>query len=143
MGLHKNIETPEILYDLFKQFKKWIVKNPIIEKVVHNKTGEIIDLEKQRPMTWERFDCFVNDLGIIQDLEDYRQNTDGRYEDFKGVVSRIRKEMYSNKFEGAAVNIFNSNIIARDLGLKDHSVNEIEDKRKTISELFPDFDEEN
>jgi hypothetical protein len=142
MGLHKNIKTPEELWELFIEFVKWIEKNPIIEKVVHSKTGAIIDLDKQRPLTWSRFDTWVMDKGIIQDLEDYRQNTDGRYEEFKGITSRIRKVMYANKFEGASVNIFNANIIARDLGLKDHTVNDINDKRKSISELFPNFNEE-
>ncbi len=141
VGRPKNIETPEELWKLFLKFLKWIEANPIIEKVVHNKTGEIIDLEKQRPLTWARFDTWVFDQDIISDLEDYRQNREGRYSEFGGIISRIRNIMYANKFEGASVNIFNANIIARDLGLKDHTSNEIQDKRKTIAELFPDFDE--
>lgn len=141
MGLHKNIKTPEELWKLFQEFKKWLYENPLIDIQVHNKTGELIQVPKQRPLTWERFDTWIMDKGILQDLEDYRLNTDGRYEEFKGVISRIRKEMYSNKFEGATVNMFNANIIARDLGLKDHTVNELEDKRKSISELFPEIDE--
>lgn len=117
MGLHKKIETPEILWDLFLDFKVWLKNNPMQRNEFNSKMGSIVSIPLERPLTWSRFDCYVNDLGIITDLEDYRLNTDGRYSDFKGVITRINKEMYSDKFEGASAGIYNANIIAKDLGL--------------------------
>ena len=35
------------------------------------------------------------------------------------IIHKIEEIIYNQKFEGAAVGIFNSNIIARDLGLSD------------------------
>jgi hypothetical protein len=119
MGLHKNIETPEILWDLFLDFKEWLKNNPIQRNEFSSRMESIVSIPMERPLTWSRFDCYVNDLGIITDLEDYRLNTDSRYSDFKGVITRINKEMYSDKFEGASAGIYNANIIAKDLGLVD------------------------
>lgn len=118
-GIKKNIETPEEFYDLFSQYKQWAKANPRIENVVLQKVGRVIEVKRERPITWEGFDTWLCSNGIIQDSEDYRLNTDNRYSDFKGVVSRVRKEMYEDKFTGASVNIYNSSIIARDLGLAD------------------------
>lgn len=42
-----------------------------------------------------------------------------------------------NKFEGAALGFFKENIIAREMGLKDHVIQEVEDKRKQIDALYP------
>ncbi|CAL2085057.1 terminase small subunit [Tenacibaculum sp. 190524A02b] len=41
--------------------------------------------------------------------------------DFSKVITRIREIIYTQKFEGAATNLLNPNIIARDLGLSDKS----------------------
>jgi hypothetical protein len=41
--------------------------------------------------------------------------------DFLVVTARIEQIIYTQKFEGAAVGIFNANIISRDLGLIDKS----------------------
>ena len=39
--------------------------------------------------------------------------------DFSDVTTRAERVIYSQKFEGAAAEFLNANIIARDLGLKD------------------------
>ena len=119
MGHRKNIETPDQLWILFLNFKKWLKKNPLFKNEYNAKVGMVVQVPLERPLTWSRFDCYVNDLGIITDLEDYRTNRDGRYTDYGGVITRINREMHADKFEGASVGIFNSNIIARDLGLVD------------------------
>ena len=132
MGSKKNIETPEKLIELFKEFKEWCKSNPRIENVLLAKTGEIIEVPRERPLTWSRFDSWCNDKEIIHDLEDYRTNRDGRYSDYGGVITRIDREMYSDKYEGAAVGIYNPNIIARDLGLADKNETKV-DQKSTIN----------
>lgn len=65
-------------------------------------------------------------------------------EDFIEVTTRAEKVIYDQKFSGAAADLLNANIIARDLGLKDRQ--EVEDvtpdkgdrdkRRSRIKELF-------
>ena len=40
-------------------------------------------------------------------------------EDFMAITTRIKKVIYSQKLEGAAADMLNANIIARELGLAD------------------------
>ena len=119
MGLQKAIKTPEELWILFEDYERDLKAKPMHKYEFNAKVGDLVAIPLERPLTWSRFDDFVYAKGIIQELEDYRQNTGGRYADFKGVVTRINRRMYADKFEGASCGIFNANIIARDLGLTD------------------------
>lgn len=119
MGLHKAIKTEKELWDLFEEYEQDLKGSPKHKYEFNAKLGDLVAIPLERPLTWSRFDDFVYAKGIIQDLEDYRQNTGGRYSDFKGVITRINRRMYADKFEGATCGIFNANIIARDLGLTD------------------------
>ena len=47
----------------------------------------------------------------------YSANRDGRYTDYVPIVSRIRNNCFSQNFKGAAVGLFNANLIAKKLGL--------------------------
>jgi hypothetical protein len=118
MGLHKNIETPEEFLRLFYQFREWHQDQKVLTHQL-SKSGDVVDIKHTPPLTWAAFDSWLFEKQIITDTEDYRQNTDDRYADFKGVVRAINKIMFSQKFEGAAVGAYNANIIARDLGLRD------------------------
>lgn len=75
--------------------------------------------------------CLYLDCG-----KNYLDNfeNDPKNEDFKGIITRIREIIYTQKFEGAAVGAFNANIIARDLGLADKK----EVDRKTTKVKFTD-----
>jgi hypothetical protein len=46
------------------------------------------------------------------------------YEDYFGIVARIKAVIRDQKFSGAAAGLLNANIIARDLGLAETSKNE-------------------
>ena len=48
--------------------------------------------------------------------------------DFSTVMEKIENKFYRQKFEGAASGFFNANIIARDLGLVDHTDVRSDDK---------------
>ena len=48
----------------------------------------------------------------------------GANKDFIGITTQIKKVIYSQKFEGAAADMLNANIIARELGLSDKVQNE-------------------
>jgi hypothetical protein len=63
-------------------------------------------------MTEEGF-CLFADIGYTT-FCDY-----SRKEDFSQVVTRIKQTIRQQKFTGAAAELLNPNIIARDLGLSD------------------------
>lgn len=113
----KNIETPERMWELFCEYKAWCKSNPRIENVVIQREMVTMERKLERPLTWNGFDTWLCDNGIIQDTEHYRANQGGAYTKYLGVITRIRKAMDTDKFEGATVGIYNANIIARDLGL--------------------------
>ncbi len=58
-------------------------------------------------------------LCLYLDIEDWRtiESLKSVSNDFMQVVSRIEKVIYTQKLEGATVGAFNSNIVARELGL--------------------------
>ena len=97
-----------------------------------------------RPYTWAGLESFLFEKGVISKLEDYKSNKYGNYEEFKDIVRAIGKIIYDRNFSGAAVNIFNSNLIARQLGLADKTETEIKDITDEIdnSKLSPEALEE-
>lgn len=118
-GRPKAFDNPQHVWELFLQYKAFCKDNPFLVRAYVGKDGDPVWQEKERPLTWDGFDCFVLDRGIINDLEDYRINRNGAYDEFSGVISRINKVIREDKFGGAAAGVFNHNIIARDLGLVD------------------------
>ena len=63
----------------------------------------------------------ISSLCIYLDIGDTTFADYGAKDDFSGVVERIKKIIYEQKFSGAATGLLNSNIIARDLGLKERT----------------------
>lgn len=117
----KKISEPEILYSLFLEYKDWCKANPRKENMPDYKAATSFAVDRERPMTWDGFEVWLFDQGIIKRLDDYRANKEGRYTEFADIISRIDKIIRTDKFEGATVGIYNHNIIARDLGLIDKS----------------------
>ncbi len=124
----KNIETPQKLWELFLEFKTAKKSNPRYIYQLNQRTGDVIPIPHTPPLTWESFDCFLSDKEVITTLQDYKANRDDRYKAYVDIITRIKNEIYSDKFEGAAVRQYDSNIIARDLGLKDKQETEVKIK---------------
>lgn len=133
-GKPKNIETPEELWGYFCDYASRIDDNP--HSLLETKRGSgstqqgAFDKEEEKeerrdfPYTWEGFEDYLFEKSIISDLGDYRSNKEGRYQDFAAIIKKIGNCIYNNKFSGAAIGIFNANIIARDLGLVDKTEQE-------------------
>ncbi len=130
----KYIETPELLWEYFEQYiadtkdnPQWMVEqkrgNMIIPKNFEGDLGDItptVKLPLQRPLTFVGFEVYLFKQGIISDLGDYEKNKDKRYETYAPIITRIKKFIESDCFEGATIGIYNHNIIARKLGLTDN-----------------------
>jgi len=107
-------DMPEILWDASVEYFNWVESNPLYESKVVSYQGdnELIPVPLMRAMTVEGL-CLFLDIDQ-QTLSNYQDK-----EDFFGVVASIKNVIRQQKFEGASAGLLNSNIIARDLGLKD------------------------
>lgn len=118
--------TPEDLWDEFVSYMEWLEKEPFYEvkpMVVSGKL-KMAKLPKMRAATISGF-CLFADI-VPNTLKNYRKN-----KDFFQVVTRIDETIRTQKFEGAAAELLNSNIIARDLGLRDgHNIDHTNDGQK-------------
>ena len=115
----KYIETPDKLWELFTEYVEHERKNPMTKRDYVGRDGTEKDTPLETPITFEGFECYLADLGIIQDLGDYAKNDDERYTDYAPIITRIRKNCFVHNFKGASVGLFNPSLIARKLGLTD------------------------
>ena len=113
-GRNPIFADPEQLWDAACQYFQWVEDNPLLEMKPFAYQGVVIQepVPKMRAMT-------IDGLCIFLDIT--RQTFDnycGR-EGFFDIMTRIQSVIRSQKFAGAAADLLNPNIIARDLGLID------------------------
>ncbi len=123
-GRDKLFASPEKLWEAACEYFEWCDNNPIIKEETltnHNEGGYTKEIKCRIPYTIEGF-CLYCDTSARW-LRDFESNDSNK--DFFPIITRIRETIYSQKFSGAAAGIFNSNIIARDLGLTDKTDNNI------------------
>jgi hypothetical protein len=108
--------TPDHLWSACAEYFEWVEANPLYEvKAFGSKDGpQTIDLPKMRAMS-------ISALCIFLDISpptwaEYRAR-----EGFTSICSRVDEIIRSQKFQGAAADLLNPSIIARDLGLADKS----------------------
>lgn len=113
-GRSPKFESPDDMWDAATQYFAWVEDNPIMEaKLVSFQGASVLEqVPLMRAMTIEGL-CLYMDIDH-QTLSNYETK-----EDFFGVVKKIKNVIKQQKFEGASAGLLNSNIIARDLGLKD------------------------
>lgn len=113
----KNIESPELLWELFEAYVKKEAGSPMYKVEYVGKEGKMVTTPLQVPITFEGFECWLADEEYICHLGDYSANKEGRYTDYAPIITRIRNNCFSQNFKGAAVGLFNANLIAKKLGL--------------------------
>lgn len=122
IGRDAKYETPKDLWDGVLPYFDHCDNTPIettetksSSKDKKETIGETKTIIHRVPYTWEGMYSFMG----ICNLDHYKQKTA-----FSGILTHIKNIIYNQKFSGAAAGIFNANIIARDLGLKDtHDLN--------------------
>lgn len=115
----KYIETPEKLLELFRDYVRHEAENPMYKVDYVGKDGRLEKTALATPITFEGFECYLFDNEIINDLGDYAKNKDGRYTEYAPIIAYIRNHCFVHNFKGAAVKLFDPNLIARKLGIKD------------------------
>lgn len=113
-GRDKIFSKPSILWESACEYFQWAEDNPLTEGKVAQFQGAQVDMEvsKMRAMT-------LDGLCLFLDICDDTWRLYAKRDDFIGVTRKIERVIYSQKFAGAAADLLNANIIARDLGLKD------------------------
>lgn len=109
----KYIPNPQIMWDLFNEYRDWAKSNPIlIEDYVGKDAGRVMR-EKPRCLTFEGFENYVADKGVINDLGDYFANKRGAYSEFSAICSRIKRVIRQDQIEGGMAGIYNTSITQR------------------------------
>ncbi len=102
------------LWDKCVGYFEWVVENPLLEEKLFHASGQITraTVSKMRAMTQNGL-CLYLGIGE-QTWRDYRER-----EAFSEVTERVDHIIKEQKFTGAAADLLNPVIIARDLGLSE------------------------
>jgi hypothetical protein len=112
-GRPKAIESPEVMYELFQEYCEHTKANPIKVKDWVGGMAKPVIREKEIPYTLEGFEIYCFKQGIISHIDHYFSNREGRYEEFVGICSRIRREIRDDQIKGGMAGIFNPSITQR------------------------------
>jgi hypothetical protein len=123
-GRPKNIKTPEELWQHFLDYKKKIKDNPIRVQDFVGGVGKQVNRLKERPLTLEGFENHCFEVGVLNDIQDYLKNKEGRYTDFAPICSRIKHIIRQDQIEGGMSGIYNPSITQRLNGLVEKSAND-------------------
>lgn len=118
-GFSRRFDTPEQLWGEAKEYFEWVDDNPLIEQKYYSNAGvhELMDCPKMRAMSVAAM-CLH--MGVAERTwRDYCS-----IPEFEDVTEAIKSTIHTQKFEGGAANLLNSNIISRDLGLTEKTSNE-------------------
>lgn len=126
MGRYKLIETPEIMYNLFNEYREHVKASSFKITDWVGGAGKQVERRKEKPLTLEGFENYVFDKGIIDDLGDYFSNKNGRYLDFSTICTRIKKIIRQDQIEGGMAGIYSTSITQRLNGLVDKTENKSE-----------------
>lgn len=115
-GRDKLFASSECLWEACCEYFEWVQANPMEEERIFCYQGEIIQgsIKRIRPMTLSSLFIF---LDISKATWSNWKNGDNK--GLMNIIERAEMVIYTQKFEGAATNLFNANLMARELGIKD------------------------
>ena len=127
----KHIATPDDMWQLLEEYRKWCKDNPRYQYSLSNKTGKAEPIPLEVPLTVSGFRVFAHDKGLV--VHDYFANTDGRYSAFTTICSRISDEIRDDQIKGGMVGQYNPSITQRLNGLTEKT--DITSGGQSISEV--------
>lgn len=116
-GVDALFTDPNKLWESAVEYFEYTDKRKLTRKDWVGKDADLVEREYDVPYT-------VHGLCIYLGCEvawwrSFKGTETFKEKDFGTVYNRIDQIIYSQKFDGAAAGLFNANIIARDLGLRD------------------------
>lgn len=117
--------SPSLLWEAACEYFKWCDENPLLEAKMFSfqgiQTMEMIP--KMRAYTVGGLCLFLNcSQGYFRSFKATQGESKS---DFLAIIEQIEETIYQQKFTGAAADLLNANIIARDLGLADKKEQEV------------------
>jgi hypothetical protein len=119
MGRYKLIESPEKFNEIWVEYKKYVKDNPRYSYSLSNKTGEVVAIPLEVPISVDGFEVWAKDK--YSDIHHYFDNTDKRYNDYRAICTHIRKECRVDHITGGMVGQYNASITQRLNGLKEQT----------------------
>jgi hypothetical protein len=107
------------MWELFEAYKSDTKNNPRIVYEFVGRDGSEAQKKLERPLTMAGFECWGFDNNVT--IEHYFRNTDDAYNDYRGICSRIKKEIRKDQIEGGSVGQYNASITQRLNSLKEHT----------------------
>lgn len=133
VGRPKAIPTPEDFWGRFVEYREHTKSNPIKVLDFVGKDGISVHREKERPLTIEGFENYLEDVYGIGAVQQYLENRGGRYTEFVSIVNRVRKIIRQDQIEGGMAGIYQQNLTARIQGLSDKVEQEVQQNIKLLN----------
>ncbi|OPB99183.1 hypothetical protein BAS10_04560 [Elizabethkingia meningoseptica] len=134
--------TPEKLWEAACEYFQWVAENPLLETRVFQYKGKVVkeDVPIMRAMTMQQL-CFYLKCDESY-FRTFKRNENNK--DFFTVIADIENIVYTQKFQGAAGNLLNANLISRELGLIDKQEvgNTTTTKIENVDELLSKMSED-
>ena len=142
-GRDKLFATPELLWEAACEYFEWCEENPLYETKAFAFQGTVVTekIPVMRAMTLSQL-CFYLNCNEAY-FRQFKSELPKGEKDFSTVIDSIEKTIYNQKFQGAAGNLLNGNIIARDLGLAENTNVTIDTDKEAVRKLFPTPEEFN
>ncbi|MCI5040035.1 MAG: DNA-packaging protein [Donghicola eburneus] len=114
-GANPKFKHATDLWDACLEYFAWVEDNPLQEAKLAQNKGEpkVVSMNKMRAMTIGGMCVFLD----ISEATWYEWRK--KRKDLSEVITRVEQVIRTQKFEGAAADLLNPSIIARDLGLSD------------------------
>ena len=132
-GVKKTIPSPEDFWARFVEYREQTKSNPIKVLDFVGKDGISVYREKERPLTIEGFENYLEDYYGLGHVQQYLENREGRYEEFVSIIARVRKIVRQDQLEGGMSGIYHPNLTARMQGLSDKVESEVKQNIKLLN----------
>lgn len=134
-GRDKLFACAGTLKEACEEYFQWVEDNPLIEGKLTSYQGvnKIEEIPKMRAMT-------IDGLCLFLDICENTWRNWRDDQDFMRVVTWAEKVIRDQKFSGAAADLLNPNIIARDLGLAENAKTDITSKGERVGLTATDND---
>lgn len=116
----KKIPTPELFLERFVEYVEKTKDNPFEVHDFVGKDGDEVYRKKQRCLTMEGFEIYLEDHYGIGSIQQYLENREGRYPEYLSIVGRVKKIIREDQISGGMCGVYNSNLTARLNGLSDN-----------------------
>ena len=137
VGRPKKIQDPKKLWEWFKEYEMYCKNNPRHENILHQRSGEVIPVKRERPLSRKGFSIWLKENNKTTTLLKFLYNeaqTD-YYKSCDEVIELIETYIDNDQFEGAAVGVYKEGIMGKKLFAERQEVTVTQEQP-----LFPDVE---